>query len=84
MEGSGSDGYVLNFRQIEEVIRSRTNYDEEVIHEPVGGQISIEKAIEAGKKWIAEMAVEERNKKPIPAILPMTKTAARSNVLSVY
>ncbi len=56
-----SDGYVLNFRQIEEVIRSRTNYDEEVIHEPVGGQISIEKAIEAGKKWIAEMAVEERN-----------------------
>ena len=58
---AGSDGYVLNFRQIEEVIRSRTNYDEEVIHEPVGGQISIEKAIEAGKKWIAEMAVEERN-----------------------
>ncbi len=84
---AGSDGYVLNFRQIEEVIRSRTNYDEEVIHEPVRGQISIEKAIEAGKKWIAEMAVEERNGRKLDeeiyfvnAILGIRKYKEVSNV----
>lgn len=55
------DGYVLDIGQIEEVIRSRNHYDEEVIHDPVRGQISIEKAIEAGEKWIAEMGIDVGN-----------------------
>ncbi len=62
---AGSAGYVLNFSQIEEVIRSRKNYDEEVVHDPVRGQLSIEKAIEAGEKWIAEMGLEERTGKKL-------------------
>lgn len=53
-------GRSLTIGQVEEVIRSREDYVEEVIHDPVKGQITIEEAIESGKKWIAGM--EEGNK----------------------
>ncbi len=84
---AGGDGYTMNVRQTEEVIRSRTNYDEEVIHDLVGGQLSIEKAIEAGEKWFAGMGIGERDGKEadeeihfVNAILGIRKQKEAANV----
>lgn len=80
-EQAGDEGYVLDIGQIEEVIKSRNHYDEEVIHDPVRGQISIEKAIEAGEKWIAEMGIGASEEMDfVNAILSTRKQKGELNV----
>lgn len=45
----------LTIEQIEEVVSYRADATEEILHEPVTGQITMEEAIASGENWLAEM-----------------------------
>jgi len=47
----------LSMKQVEEAVRSWNNRTGVTLHEQVAGQISMEEAIENGKKWLAEMKI---------------------------
>lgn len=47
----------LSMKQVEEAVRSWNNRTGVTLHEQVAGQISMEKAIENGKKWLDEMKI---------------------------
>lgn len=47
----------LSVKQIEEAVKSWNNRTGVTLHEQVAGQISMEEAIEKGKKWLAEMEI---------------------------
>lgn len=51
------EGYALTIGQMEEVIRYWEGSREIIVHHPVNGQISMEKAIQAGEEWLAEMGM---------------------------
>lgn len=50
----------LTTRQIEEVIDYRENTTEEVFHDPVAGQITMEEAIACGENWLVEMGFAKK------------------------
>lgn len=52
----------LSMKQVEEAVESWNNRTEVTLHEQVAGQISIEEAIENGKKWLAEMETGDGKK----------------------
>lgn len=58
--GSDFDGkrYTLTTEQLEAAVNSWNNRAGETLHNPVGGQIPMEEAIEAGKKWLIDMGIE--------------------------
>lgn len=47
----------LSMKQVEEAVRSWNNRTGVTLHEQVAGQISMEEAIENGKKWMAEIEI---------------------------
>lgn len=47
----------LSMKQVEEAVKSWNNRTGVTLHEQVAGQISMEEAIENGKKWLAEMEI---------------------------
>lgn len=59
--GNDFDGqrYMLTTEQLEAAVSSWNNRTGETLHNPVGGQISMEAAIEAGKKWLTDMGIEQ-------------------------
>ncbi len=58
-EESDSIGYVLTTEQVEEILSCWNNRTGVTVHNPVNGQISMEEAIEEGKKWLVEMEIGE-------------------------
>lgn len=49
----------LTVEQMEEVINYRDSATDEVLHDPVSGQISMEEAIACGEQWLVEMGFLE-------------------------
>lgn len=47
----------LSMKQVEESVKSWNNRTGVILHEQVAGQISMEEAIENGKKWVYEMEI---------------------------
>ena len=58
-EDIDNERYFLTTEQIEEVVDSWNNRNEVTLHDPVVGQISMEEAIENGKRWMVEMGIRE-------------------------
>lgn len=58
-KGSEDEGYSLMAAQVKEAAESWNDRSGEILHEPVEGQISMEKAIEAGEGWLAAIGIEE-------------------------
>lgn len=56
-EDTGDGRAVLTVEQAEAAIENWNNREKIILHEPVSGQISMEKAIEAGKEWLIEMEI---------------------------
>lgn len=53
------EGYILTTNQVEEAVKSWNNRTAVTLHDPVAGQISMEEAIENGKRWLVEMEIGE-------------------------
>lgn len=51
----------LTIEQIEEVVSYRANASEEILHEPVSGQIPMEEAIASAENWIVEMGFADKD-----------------------
>lgn len=51
----------LTLEQMEEVVSYRADASEEMLHDPVAGQISMEEAIASGENWIVKMGFAEAN-----------------------
>lgn len=51
------EGYVLTMAQMESAIESWNSRTNVILHTPVEGQISMEKAIETGKSWLIAMDI---------------------------
>lgn len=49
--------YMLTTTQMEDTMRLWNEKQGEVIHDPVEGQLTMEEAIESGKKWIEDMQI---------------------------
>ena len=58
-EDIGSERYILNMEQVEDVIKCWNNRTNIIIHDPVAGQISMEEAIKVGNNWLIEMKIEK-------------------------
>lgn len=58
-ENAESKEQQLTPEQMEEVIKYRVNATDEVLHEPVSGQISMEEAIACGEQWLVQMGFLE-------------------------
>lgn len=58
-KGSEDEGYSPTAAQVKEAAESWNDRSGEILHEPVEGQISMEKAIEAGEGWLAAIGIEE-------------------------
>lgn len=54
-----SEKYVLTTRQVEEAVKSWSNHTNVILHDPVAGQISMEEAIETGRRWLVEMVMDK-------------------------
>ena len=54
-ENAESKEQQLTLEQMEEVINYRVGATDEVLHEPVSGQISMEEAIACGEQWLVQM-----------------------------
>lgn len=52
---------VLSNEQIEDAVRSWNNRTTAVLHSPVKGQISMEKAIDKSKEWLRDMEIDTGN-----------------------
>lgn len=52
----------LSMKQVEESVKSWNNRTGVTLHEQVNGQISMEEAIDNGKKWLAEMEIGDVKK----------------------
>lgn len=48
----------LSLEQIEEVVRSCSEYKQMTVHDPVIGQISMAEAVNAGKVWLTQMNLQ--------------------------
>lgn len=60
-ENFDKEGYALTTGQMEEVINYWNMRKGITVHNPVNGQISMEKAIQAGEEWLAEMGMGKNN-----------------------
>ena len=56
-EDIDGERYALTMEQAAEAVKSWNNRTKITLHDPVAGQISMEEAIETGKRWLAEMGI---------------------------
>lgn len=62
-ESAERGGYRLTVRQMEDSVKNWNEKVEEIFHEPVAGQISMEEAIGRGEDWLEEMGFKEGEEK---------------------
>lgn len=58
-KNSSGEKYSLTAKQVKDAMESWDNRKGVTLHNSIEGQISMEKAIEAGEEWLAEMEAEE-------------------------
>lgn len=64
-DSTNQERHILSGEQMADIILSWNNREMVLAHEPVEGQISMEDAVKAGEKWLAEMNIEEKEEQEI-------------------
>lgn len=74
--------YMLTMDQLETAVSSWNNRTGETLHNPVGGQISMEEAIEAGKKWLTDMGIVQSEEEYLNYSVSATLSVGNQKELS--